>query len=66
MFFVGKMNQLIICFFLVLLLHCYGVWSGVCGFKTVPLNVKDCFGDWIRKFNKEDKKMILVGISALF
>ena len=37
----------------------------VCGFKTVPSNVKDCFGEWIRKFNKDDKKMVLVGISAL-
>ena len=37
----------------------------VCGFKTVPSNVKDCFGEWIRKFNKDDKKLVLVGISAL-
>ena len=38
----------------------------VCGLKSSPLNVKDCFGGWINKFNKEDKKMVMIGVSALF
>ena len=38
----------------------------VCGLKSSPLSVKDCFGGWINKFNKEDKKMVMIGVSALF
>jgi hypothetical protein len=44
----------------------WGLVRCVCGLKTTPLNVRDCFGDWLGKFSKDDKKLVMVGTSALF
>lgn len=40
------------------------IWSLVgCAFdlKLIPKDLNDCFGNWLNKFNKNDKKMVLTG-----
>lgn len=34
--------------------------------NSTPLNLKDCFDRWIKTFQKHDKKLVLVGVSAPF
>lgn len=45
------------------------IWSLLrCSFDlaSIPVNLHDCFGRWIRTFLKCEKQLVLVGISALF
>lgn len=36
------------------------------GLRKTPASIEECLGTWIKSFLKEDKKLVLVGISALF
>lgn len=45
------------------------VWSLVkCAFglKSTPSSMEECFGNWVKSFSKNDKKLVLVGVSAVF
>lgn len=45
------------------------IWSLLkCAFdlNSIPLNLNDCFDRWIKTFPKLDKRLVLVGVSALF
>lgn len=45
------------------------IWSLFkCAFdlRKIPKNLDGCFGRWIRSFPKENKKLVLVGVAALF
>lgn len=45
------------------------VWSLLkCAFdlNSTPINLDDCFSRWIKTFPKQDKILVLVGVSAMF
>ena len=45
------------------------IWALVrCAFdlKCTPRDLNDCLGKWLKNFQKDSKKLILVGISALY
>ena len=34
------------------------------GLRRTPMSMQECLGSWLNSFGKEDKKLVLVGISA--
>lgn len=52
-----------------LLFCCYRlIWNLIrwaLDLRSIPVDLTDCFGRWIKSFPKEDKKLTLVGTSAL-
>lgn len=33
--------------------------------RTIPENLNECFGRWLKSFSKDNKQLVLVGFSAI-
>lgn len=56
----------LIIMFVKILRFSFGGWFfSLCIFVALPKNVNDLFGDWISRFDKKDKKLILMGCGAV-